>query len=232
MLDRLPFKHVVAVDFEFEFGGHDSTAAAGRSGERPRPVCMVARELRTGETWRIWRGQFGKQPPFPIRRTSNGIDCLLRQGAPNSAASRHHLNWSQPKYVLDLFAEFRCRTSGLQKGASLVVARLDSRSESDGADANAKQGMIARILAGGPWSVDDQADILRYNESDVLLLERLLPAMLPRIDLSSACACCAKALQRKAAAAIECERHPDRYRDVGRAAASLDRNSGRTDRRD
>ena len=41
MLDRLPFKHVVAVDFEFEFGGHDTLEAAGRSGERPRPVCMV-----------------------------------------------------------------------------------------------------------------------------------------------------------------------------------------------
>ena len=66
MLDRLPFRNVVAIDFEFNFGGHGSTEAAGRSGERPRPVCMVAKELRSGQTWRLWRGQFGSQPPFPL----------------------------------------------------------------------------------------------------------------------------------------------------------------------
>ena len=38
MLGTLPYRHIVAVDFEFEFGGHD--------GNRPRPVCMVANELR------------------------------------------------------------------------------------------------------------------------------------------------------------------------------------------
>jgi hypothetical protein len=60
--------------------------------------------------------------------------------------------------------------------------------------------MIARILQGGPWSDDDRAEILHYCGSDVLLLERLLLAMLPRIDLP-------RALLRgrfmKAAAAIE-----------------------------
>ena len=53
---------------------------------------------------------------------------------------------------------------------------------------------------GGPWSADERAAILEYCESDVLALERLLPAMLPRIDLP-------RALLRgrfmKAAAAIE-----------------------------
>ena len=84
------------------------------------------------------------------------------------------------------------------KGASLVAAA--THFGIDGADSNAKQGMVARILCGGPWSADDRAEILRYCESDVLLLERLLPAMLPRIDLP-------RALLRgrfmKAAAAIE-----------------------------
>ena len=95
MLDRLPFKHVVAVDFEFEFGGHDTLEAAGRSGERPRPVCMVAKELRSGKTWRLWRGQFGSQPPFPID-AEHGAGRLLRQrrarllqGAELAAAGFH-----------------------------------------------------------------------------------------------------------------------------------------------
>ena len=45
---------------------------ASRSGERPRPVCMVAKDLRTGQTWELFRGEFGSQPPFPT-----GPDSVL-----------------------------------------------------------------------------------------------------------------------------------------------------------
>jgi hypothetical protein len=58
------FKSWVAGDFEFEFGGHASSEDAKRSGERPRPICGVFKELRTGQTWRLWRDQFGNTPPF------------------------------------------------------------------------------------------------------------------------------------------------------------------------
>jgi len=84
MFDALPYRTIVAVDFEFEFGGHDTFAAASRSGERPRPVCMVARELRSGQTWRLWRGEFGPLPPFPI----GPMHCSWPiTPAPNSVAS-------------------------------------------------------------------------------------------------------------------------------------------------
>jgi hypothetical protein len=46
---------VVAVDFEF----------IATPGDRPVPVCMVAHELRTGETWRLWHDQLGPAPPYP-----------------------------------------------------------------------------------------------------------------------------------------------------------------------
>jgi hypothetical protein len=48
------YAHAVVADFEFEFGGH--------AGERPRPVCMVARDLCTWE-WRVFKGDFG-----PVKR--------------------------------------------------------------------------------------------------------------------------------------------------------------------
>ena len=108
MLDRLPFKRIVAIDFEFEFGGHDSTEAAGRSGERPRPVCMVAKELRSGQTWRLWRGQFEAQPPFPI----DDDTVLVAYYASAELGCFRALGWPQPKYVLDLFTEFRARING------------------------------------------------------------------------------------------------------------------------
>jgi hypothetical protein len=194
MLDRLPFKRIMAVDFEFEFGGHDSAAAASRSGERPRPVCMVAKDLISGETWRLWRGQFESAPPFPLDNDT----VLIAYYASAELGCFIALNWLQPKFVLDLFTEFRARTNGLQTGASLVAAA--THFGIDGADANAKQGMVARILQGGPWSADDRLEILRYCESDVLLLERLLPGMLSRIDLPHALL---RGRFMKAAAAIE-----------------------------
>ena len=76
-LDGVPFRHVVVVDTEFNFGGHDTFEEASRSGERQRPVCMVARELRTGQTWRVWHTDRGPRPPFPIGRDTL-VDRLLR----------------------------------------------------------------------------------------------------------------------------------------------------------
>jgi hypothetical protein len=42
------------------------------------------------------------------------------------------------------------------------------------------------VLRGGPWSEDEKAAILDYCESDVSALARLLPVMLPHIDLPRA----------------------------------------------
>ncbi len=42
------------------------------------------------------------------------------------------------------------------------------------------------ILSGGPWSLAEQRRILEYCQSDVAALNRLLPAMMPRIDLHRA----------------------------------------------
>jgi len=108
MLDRLPFKRIVAIDFEFEFGGHDSTAAASRSGERPRPVCMVAKDLRSGETWRLWRDQFGAHSPFPVDRGT----LVVAYYASAELGCFKALNWPQPVFTLDLFTEFRARFIG------------------------------------------------------------------------------------------------------------------------
>ena len=64
-MDLSCFSTIVAADFEFEFGG--------RNGNLPRPVCMVAKELRTGEIWRLWCDEFGPEPPFPV-----GVDALFQ----------------------------------------------------------------------------------------------------------------------------------------------------------
>jgi DNA polymerase-1 len=182
MLESLPYRTIVAADFEFEFGGHTTFEDASRSGERPRPVCMVAKDLRTGQEWRLWRDEFGCVPPFPI-----GPDalCVVYYASAELGCFRA-LGWPKPANILDLFTEFRDRTNGLETpaGAGLVGALTYFGLDTIGAQE--KDEMRQLILAGGPWSEKERAAILDYCATDIDALERLLPAMLPRIDLPRA----------------------------------------------
>jgi DNA polymerase family A len=182
MPDLPPFKHVVAVDFEFEFGGHKCFEDAARSGERPRPACVAAKELRSGQTWKIFRGEFPPAPPFPIGADS----VLIAYYASAEMGCFKALGWPSPTYVLDLFTEFRARTNGRNtpNGASLLGAL--TYFGLDGIDATEKEDLRTLILGGGPWSSAGRQAILDYCESDILALERLLPIMLPQIDLPRA----------------------------------------------
>jgi DNA polymerase-1 len=178
MLDSLPFRHLVVADFEFEFGGHASLEDAARSGERPRPVCMVAKELRSGQVWRQWRGEFGFAPPFPI-----GPDALfVAYYASAELGCFRALGWPKPANILDLFTEFRDRTNGLPTPAGAGLIGALTYFGLDAIGAVEKDEMRALILRGGPWSVDGRKGIVNYCATDIAALERLLPAMLPRID--------------------------------------------------
>jgi DNA polymerase I len=182
MLDALPYRTIVVADFEFEFGGHATFDDASRSGERPRPLCMVARDLVSGQTWKLWRDKFGPRPPFPI-----GADALfVAFYASAELGCFRALGWPRPANILDLFTEFRDRTNGLQApaGAGLVGALTYFGLDSIGSQE--KDELRALVIRGGPWSGQQRADILDYCQSDVMALERLLPAMLPRIDLPRA----------------------------------------------
>ena len=168
------YRAIIIADFEFEFGG--------QAGERPRPVCMVAKDLKSGQSWRVWRGDFTPQPPFPV-----GPDTLfVAYYASAELGCFRALGWPAPVNILDLFTEFRDRTNGLPTPAgsgligALVAFGLDTIA------AQTKDTMRDLVLGGGPWSADERAEILDYCASDVAALERLLPAMLPGIDLPRA----------------------------------------------
>jgi DNA polymerase I len=172
----------MAVDFEFHFGGHASFEEAARSGERPRPVCMVAKELRSGQTWRLWDGEFGPRPPFPI-----GADAgFVAYYASAELGCFRALGWPRPANILDLFTEFRVRTNGLPTlaGSGLVGALVHFGLDTIGVQE--KDELRLRILRGGPWSAEEREAFLAYCTGDVDALERLLPAMLPGIDLPRA----------------------------------------------
>ena len=182
MLQALPYQHIVVADFEFEFGGHASFEDASRSGGRQRPVCMVAKELRSGQTWRLWRGEFGSVPPFPI-----GPDALFAAFyASAELGCFRALGWPMPASILDLFTEFRDRTNGLETPAGSGLIGALTYFALDPIAAQEKDRLRLLILRGGPWSESERKEILEYCETDIVALEQLLPAMLPQIDLPRA----------------------------------------------
>jgi DNA polymerase-1 len=110
MLDTLPFREVVLVDFEF----------LAEPGERPEPVCLVAKLLRAGRTVRLWRDQFEPEPPCSI-----DADTLVVCYYASAELGCHRvLSWPMPARILDLFTEFRDRTNGPETpaGAGLLGA--------------------------------------------------------------------------------------------------------------
>src|SRR3954453_8175452 len=99
--DLSAFREVWLVDFEF----------AALPGERPIPVCLVAREFRSGRNLRLWQDDLRarREPPYPIGPDSLFVAYL----ASEEMGFRLALGWRLPARVLDLYAEFRNRTNGL-----------------------------------------------------------------------------------------------------------------------
>jgi hypothetical protein len=166
------FREIVLADFEFETG----------IGERPVPVCCVAKELRSGRTFRIFQGEFGTAPPYATG--PNVLFCAYYASA--ELGCYRALEWPMPERILDLFCEFRDLTNGLTTPAgsgelgALVYFGLDHM------DAVKKKHM-QEMIGSGKWrGVLTPEQILNYCARDVRALEQLLPVMLPVIDLPRA----------------------------------------------
>ena len=182
------FREIWLADFEF----------SAPPGERPHPICLVAREWSSGRTLRIWQDNLKrlKEPPYPI-----GDDCLFVTFYASAELTCHlALEWPLPVNMLDLFVEFRNLTNGLPTpyGATLLGALFCFGL--DGIGAEEKDNMRQLAIRGGPWSEEEQKKLLDYCESDVLALEKLLPKMLPLLDLPRALV---RGRYMKAAARIE-----------------------------
>jgi DNA polymerase I len=171
-LDLLPFKEIWAVDFEF----------GSEPGENPAPVCLVAWELKSGRKIRHWRDQFGATSPYP---TDPNV-LFVAYYASAEISCHLALGWPVPQRVLDLFTEFRNHTNGTStvSGAGLLGAL--AHHGLDGIGTVEKDEMRQLVLRIGPWSLAERAAIIDYCEGDVAALARLLPVMLPNIDLPRA----------------------------------------------
>jgi hypothetical protein len=171
----LPFREVWCCDFEF----------SAPDGERPAVRCLVAREYHTGRTVRLWldgeappaRPPFGVGPDvlFVAYFASAELGCFLELG------------WPLPARLLDLYVEFKwliCGRDGEPAKPSLVYALdwfgLDSM------DVVEKEEMRQLAIRGGPYTEAERRALLAYCEEDVRALVRLLPRLLPHLDLRRA----------------------------------------------
>ena len=166
------FKRVLFVDFEFRAG----------DGERPRPVCLVVKELGQSPR-RIWlAGSSSTAPPFPM--TSNTLYCAYYASA--EIGCHLALGWPVPPQILDLYTEFRNATNGLRlaSGSGLLGALVYFGLP--GIESVDKESMRELVLRGGPWSDAEKTALLDYCESDVLALEQLFRVLCSNLDLPRA----------------------------------------------
>jgi hypothetical protein len=171
---ELPFEQIWLHDFEF----------ISQPGERPDVVCLSARELRSGQTLRLWRDQLGPLPPY---RTDRNV--LFISFVANAECACHlALGWPLPVKVLDLSPAFRNITNGrtTPDGKGLLGALRYYGLDAIGT--KQKDAMRERIMKGWPFTPEEQQKILNYCYSDIDALLRLLPKVLsdPDFDLAAA----------------------------------------------
>jgi hypothetical protein len=168
----LRFDQVVVIDFEFLVG----------QGEPQTPVCMVARELRSGRQWRFWQDDLLQLPGAPW--DTGPASCTVAYFASAELHCFRVLGWPVPTNIIDLFAEFRAETNGLQlpMGRSLLGAL--AYFGLSGMAAGEKEAMRDLILTGGPWSREDRVAILDYCAEDVDATCLLLDAMAEHVARS------------------------------------------------
>ena len=154
MLELTQATHVWLVDFEFR----------QPDGFLPTPICLVAREWRTGRTIRSWLTsgtpspfQFGPDDVLVAYYASAEISCFLALG------------WDLPRHILDLYPEFRWMLGGRSSVAGFgLLGALTHFGISNGVSAARKDEMRA-AAQGNAFSAEDQLALLDYCESDVEL---------------------------------------------------------------
>jgi DNA polymerase family A len=151
---------------------------------RPSPVCATFLELRSGRRVELWgderRGDFGSAPPFPVDR-----DWLWVSYHASAETGCHlALGWLVPETILDLEAEFRCSTTNYHMPAGKGLPGAMQAHGLSWSDTLEKPAMRDLILRGGPYTLEQQRQILDYcwldTDGTAALLECLVPAILAR----------------------------------------------------
>jgi len=168
---RSAFDAVWLVDFEF----------CQPDGQRPWPLCLVAKEWFTNRTIRQWNPQ-GHSPRYGL----GPRDLFISYYSTAELTCHLALDWPTPDHVIDLYPEFRRLVCGTEVANGHGLLGALSFFGLPGLETTVKKDMRELAMRGGTYSSAEQTALLDYCETDVVALERLMPAMLPHIDLPRA----------------------------------------------
>jgi DNA polymerase-1 len=170
------FGQVVVVDFEYEIA----------PGGLPNPLCMVAiildENFQYVRTIRMWRGEFGRTPPFDI-----GPDTLV---VAYSAWAEMRcflvLGWRFPAHICDAHTAYLARTNLLLPYAPDEVRKKQRKRLSDACRFYGIEGWqdidkeeISQAIADGSWIWKySPEEILAYCAEDVIMTVKLLHRLL------------------------------------------------------
>jgi hypothetical protein len=168
------FGEVWLVDFEYQ----------SLPGERPVPTCMVAVEVGTGRTLRLWQDELRwlRSAPFNV-----GPDSLfVAYYASAELGCFYELGWSPPVNILDLFVEFRNLLNGHKLELGFGILGALAYFNMPALDAIEKKEMRELAIRGGPFTDQERRALLEYCQTDVVALAKLLPAMERHLDMPRA----------------------------------------------
>lgn len=168
------FNEIWCADFEF----------GAAAGEQPNVRCMVAKELKTGRTIKLWEDEARRFATAPFNTGDESL--FIAYFASAELGCFLSLGWPLPTNVLDLCIEFKNLTNGkdVPAGKSLLGAMVYYGMA--GIDAADKEAMRELALRGDPYTEQEKSSLIEYCESDVVALEKLFIAMKQHIDLPRA----------------------------------------------
>lgn len=169
-MKMLPSK-VWSVDFEYTFD----------SNLNPIPICMVAREVNSGELLRIWL--WGNQPADCPLDLEGALYVAYNVSAEMSC--HQAMGWKKPLHVLDLYAEFCAEKAGKTAQRRRLLDACRCYGIATIAD-DEKKDMQALCIRGGPYTETEKSAILDYCQSDVDVTADLLLKMWVTIDFKNA----------------------------------------------
>lgn len=161
-----------------------------REGCRPEPVCVVARELRSGREERMWLASSPAHPLTPPPCPYDlGADALFVSFMASAELGVHLAQgWEMPCNTLDLYVEHLRLTNGRGRPHGTGLLGVMASYGLGSMSAGVKDACRDLIMMGGPWDGEDQTRILDYCAEDVAGTVDLFMAMagLGHIDLDRA----------------------------------------------
>ncbi len=171
------FEQVVVVDFEYEI----------EDGGLPDVLCMVAhllnKNLQYLRTIKLWRGEFGRVPPFDTSRNT----LFVAYSAWAEMTCFLQLGWQFPVHILDLHTAYLSASNILlpydpddEKQRKKPRKRLPDACRAYGIEGweRVDKDSIAADIGAGNWRKYGREGVLDYCEEDVrvsaLLLRRML----------------------------------------------------------